>query len=321
MKSMNSADKKNGYYKEAENDVDEEISIRYRLRKKGIEDMEITNLRRGNRKMKNEMVLEESMRSTEMSKGHEKRLVFIVGGKGGVGKTLFCRTLYFWLNHKGASVMGLDADRENPEFFNYHAGVKEEVSIAALDILETQFAKRFFTLLAEGNSNVVLVDMPGASSRGMREQFKKFDAIEVANELGYRVTMVSVLNTGKSMITSIDNMLSYCETRVDYVIVKNDYFLQSGDTFSSWENSVVRQAFVEMKANHIEINLPALEPSSFEYLQKNQLSFFEIDQLDLGEFLLVRSFLKRAEQQIRRAGNLLGYDWCEKLDADIEMKF
>jgi hypothetical protein len=61
-----------------------------------------------------------------------KRIVMILGGKGGTGKTAFTRLLLDVLHSQGISYLGYDADTENPELFEYersNADLRQELTL------------------------------------------------------------------------------------------------------------------------------------------------------------------------------------------------
>ncbi|MEO0336854.1 MAG: hypothetical protein AAF202_10685, partial [Pseudomonadota bacterium] len=65
-----------------------------------------------------------------MANQTQKRINLILGGKGGTGKTLFARLLFYTLSNANIKVIGIDSDIENPEFAKYH-GDGERFSVGA----------------------------------------------------------------------------------------------------------------------------------------------------------------------------------------------
>lgn len=247
----------------------------------------------------------------------KKRIVFTVGAKGGVGKTLFARTLYFWLKVKGANVLGIDADAENKEFFNYHLGKEEgaqrlglsSIEVKEIDMKRMDMAKKFFNLLSESPCDIFLIDMPGASTREMREIFQNFDLTTVASVLGYGVTMVPILNTTPTMKAMMSGLVQAFQGTVSYVIAKNQHFCESGyEGFDGWESSTTREAL--LREGNAEIWLPKLGGGVTQTMANLNLSFFEILELSFGDFLLARSFLEKAMQEFEKANQLLGFEGC-----------
>lgn len=232
-----------------------------------------------------------------------KRLILILGGKGGTGKTLFCRVLYYYLVSEKLKCLAYDADIENPEFYEYHAKSKHPVE--PLDFLAVEDAKTLFTLLHDQNPDVALVDMPGASGASTREQLQLFGVFSIVKELGYRLTLATVMNNGFNTINSLDAMLKFCEVQADYVVVKSLIWNQGSLNYKRWEESATRKLLLDYKG--IEIDLPILEASVFDELHGQCLSFFEVGKLPFGDRILVNSFLARTQPQLKQAGEYLGF--------------
>lgn len=169
-----------------------------------------------------------------------KRIVMILGGKGGTGKTAFNRLLLDVLHTQGINYIAYDADTENPELYEYYQNIGTGVRL--LNFLEVASAKRFFTEIKAGSPDVVVLDMPGASGKKTREIIKKFGLFKIAADLGYRVTLVTVINLGYSVINSLKAMAEFCSDQADYVVVKNLCW-DKGLGFQRWDNSRTRGSY------------------------------------------------------------------------------
>lgn len=234
---------------------------------------------------------------------NNKRLILILGGKGGTGKTLFCRVLYYYLLKAKVNCKGYDADIENPEFYEIHANSSNPVE--ALNFLAIEDAKTLFTLLHDKKPDVALVDMPGASGEATREQLELFGVFGIIKELGYRLTITTVMNNTFNPINSLDAMLKFCGTQSDYVAIKSQLYNQGSLNYKRWEVSKTRKLLQDMKG--AEIELPILEPSVFDVIHEMNLSFFEIGKLPFGDRILADSFLARTLPELQRAGEYLGF--------------
>ena len=238
-----------------------------------------------------------------MSTLNPKRIILILGGKGGTGKTLYCRMLYYFLIQAGVNCLAYDADIENPEFEEYHT--ESLFTVQGLDFLDVGDAKRFFTELDQHQPDVTLLDLPGASGKQMREQIQRFGLFNIAEKLGYRVTIATVLNNGYNTINSLDMMLEFCGSRADYVGVKSQLWNQGSLNFERWEKSATRTQFLALKG--IETEMPILDGSTFDAMHEESVSFFEAGKLPFGDRILVESFLDLSRPQIEAAAPYLGY--------------
>lgn len=233
-----------------------------------------------------------------------KRIVIILGGKGGTGKTALMRLLIDLLHTKGINYLAYDADTENPELYEYYKEFGTGVRL--LNFLEVAEAKRFFTEIKTEAPDVVVLDMPGASGNKTREIITKFGLFKIASDLGYRVTLVTVLNLGYPVINSLRAMVEFCGEKVDYVVVKNLCW-DKGLGFQRWDNSKTKVAVAEL--NGIEIEMPELEYSTFDVLLEQGLPYSaatESNGFPYGDYLLVSGFLDQAKPELELAGEYLG---------------
>ena len=241
-----------------------------------------------------------------------KRIVMILGGKGGTGKTAFTRLLLDLLHTLGTSYIAYDADTENPELYEYYQKVGTGVRL--LNFLEVAEAKRLFTEIKIESPDVVLLDMPGASGNKTREIIKKFGLFKIAADLGYRVTVVTVINLGYSVITSLKAMAEFCGDKADYVVVKNLCW-DKGLGFQRWEASKTRAAITD-ELKGIEIEMPELEYSTFDVLLEQGLPYSaatEENGFPYGDFLLVDGFLDQAKPELEKAAEYLGLSIKQKV--------
>ena len=233
-----------------------------------------------------------------------KRIVMILGGKGGTGKTAFLRLLLDMLVSLDINYLAYDADTENPELYEYYKEFGTGVKL--LNFLEVAEAKRFFTEIKAQSPSVVVLDMPGAAGNKTREIIKKFGLFKIANDLGYRVTLVTVLNLGYPVINSLRAMVDFCGDSADYVVVKNLCW-DKGLGFQRWSNSKTKVAVADFKG--IEIEMPELEYSTFDVVLEQGLPYSaatEENGFPYGDYLLVDGFLDQAKPELEKAAEYLG---------------
>ncbi len=60
--------------------------------------------------------------------------------------------------------------------------------------------------------------MSGATGEKLREFMQNFNLFKVTESLGYRCTIVSVLNLSRSPIASLRAMYDFCGEQADYVV-------------------------------------------------------------------------------------------------------
>lgn len=234
-----------------------------------------------------------------------RRIIIILGGKGGTGKTAFSRLLLDLLRTADINCLAYDADTENPELYDFYQNVGSGVRL--LNFLEVAEAKRLFSEIKAESPHVVLLDMPAASGNKSREMIKKFGLFKIAADLEYRVTITTVINLGYAAITSLKAMVDFCGAQADYLVVKNLCW-DKGSGFQRWQNSKTRAAILELKG--IEIEMPELEYSTFDLLLEQGLPYSaatEENGFPFGDYLLVSGFLDQAKPEIEKAAGYLGF--------------
>jgi len=241
---------------------------------------------------------------------NRKRIIFILGGKGGTGKTLHCHTLYYFLLTSGVKAVGFDTDIENPEFMKYHANSAHPVR--KIDFLQTGQAKELFSLIEEETPDVALIDMPGASAQGTRDQLDHFGAFDIAEGLGYRITIDTVINNNYNSIASLLAMIQHSKDQADYVVVKNLLFAQGVLNFQRWSNSATRKELLKLKG--VELEMPLFESSTVDAMQEQTISLFDKGKLKFGDRILVDSFLNKSRAELTKAATLLGLPWESELE-------
>jgi hypothetical protein len=155
--------------------------------------------------------------------------------------------------------------------------------------------------------------MPGASGESTRHQLQLFGVFNIVKELGYRLSLATVMNNGFNTINSLDAMVQFCGTQADYVVIKSQLWNQGSLNYKRWEESPTRKSILSAKG--IEIELPVLEASVFDELHGQCLSFFDVERLPFGDRILADSFLARTLSELQRAGDYLGFPSVPKTEA------
>jgi len=230
-----------------------------------------------------------------------KRLCLGVGGKGGVGKTIVIRSFVDLLLQSKINYQAYDADTENPELYNYYQEHGNSVSL--MDFTDVKDASGLIGSIDKDRPDLVVIDMPAASARGSRDTMTKFDLMESSN-LGYRITLIAVMNQGYSAIESLKQMFDYCGYRVDYVVVLNQYWDKE---FTRWYGCKLRAEI--LKLNGIEIKFPPLEDYVYDVLLEANLPFstaLSSPDFGAGDKMLLRGFMRRVGDAFQPAVDYLG---------------
>jgi MinD-like ATPase involved in chromosome partitioning or flagellar assembly len=159
-----------------------------------------------------------------------KRVVFTMGGKGGVGKTGLMVALAEWFEANEIPFTLIDLDTENKargslkHFFN---GSVTKVNIHTPAGLDT------FVDHLESGAAIILADM-GAGSGQIASEW--FDAMyEDVSATGARFTAVGVVTPDPASVESVLAWANRLQERAQYVVVQNATSPQSD--FGYWDSA------------------------------------------------------------------------------------
>jgi MinD-like ATPase involved in chromosome partitioning or flagellar assembly len=145
-----------------------------------------------------------------------KRVVFTMGGKGGVGKTGVVVALAEWFAANEITVTLLDLDTENKargslkHFFNG--------SVTKIDI-HTPAGLDAFVDHLDGGAQIILADMGAGAGQVAADWFETM--YEDVASIGVSFTAVGVVTPDPASVESILAWASRLQDRVQYVVVKN----------------------------------------------------------------------------------------------------
>ena len=222
-----------------------------------------------------------------------KRVVFTMGGKGGVGKTGVMVALAEWFLANEIPVTLLDLDTENKargslkHFFN---GSVTKVNIhtpAGLDA---------FVDYLEGGTPIILADMGAGAGQVAEDWFESM--YEDVAATGVCFTAVGVVTPDPASVESVLAWASRLQDRVEYVVIENATSALADFTYwkSTEQASRFRDAF-SPEILHMEFRLAELENPIRQYgIQLGQVA----DRQASVEELKRASLVIRAQSYRRR---------------------
>lgn len=166
----------------------------------------------------------------------QKRVIFSMGGKGGVGKTSVMTGLAEWFEENQIPVTLLDLDIENKakgSLTHFFDGRVPKINIytpAGLDA--------FVDILA-ADSPAILADMGAGAGKITHDWFHKM--YPDVNAAGVVFTAVGVVTSDPASVESVLNWAAALENRVDYVVVENN--LTEHTDFTYWHGSELAEEF------------------------------------------------------------------------------
>ena len=222
-----------------------------------------------------------------------KRVVFTMGGKGGVGKTGVVVALAEWFQANEIPVSLLDLDTENKargslkHFFNGTVTKVDVHTPAGLDA---------FVDHLDGGTPIILADM-GAGAGQVAAGW--FDSMyEDVAATGVRVTAVGIVTPDPASVESVLAWANRLQDRVEYVIVENA--TSSLADFTYWRSTKQADQFRQAFAPAIlqmEFRLAELEnPLRQHGIQLGQVA----DRKTMVDELKRASLVMRAQSYRRR---------------------
>lgn len=234
-----------------------------------------------------------------------RRVIFTMGGKGGVGKTSFVLALAEWFDSHQIPAKLLDLDSENKargSLKHYFDGIVTKVNIhtaAGLDAL--------IDYLSDG-SPIILADMGASSGQVTYEWFDSM--FEDVAATGVEFTAIGIVTPDPASVESVLSWAARLQDRVSYVIVENAITHQPD--LSYWRDSKqadqFRFAFHPAVLN-MEFRLPDLEnPSRQHGITLSQIVERQIQVPELRRASLViraQSYRRRLFEEIEKAKGFL----------------
>lgn len=219
-----------------------------------------------------------------------KRLVFVTGDKGGVGKSFTARTLVQHNLDTNRPCHAYDIDPVNPSLHQYYPENTLRLDLGepgALDQIRNDL---------EFNS-LLLVDCAARSLHELDIWFRELGLLRQRGDLQLAVTFVFVITPDKSCTAIMSEALDMFGHDAEYLVVKN---LKMGKDFSIYENSKLRKRLLE-EYNGQEITLPPLLERTVVLLDRHDLGFNRAlvdDRVTVADRSRVRGFLEHAYAEL-----------------------
>lgn len=163
-----------------------------------------------------------------------KRLVLILNGKGGVGKSFFATNFVQYLKDRKVPHRAVDTDNENSTLKRYH----HEADFA--DLSDPRGLDGLFATLEE--TPLVVVDGRAASTDLVLDYFAEVSAFDLLAGMDARLTVVMPVNHEADSITQIKLVADTLGDRCQYLIIKNR---AHSEHFALYEKSRTRSRLVD----------------------------------------------------------------------------
>ena len=189
-----------------------------------------------------------------------KRLILILNGKGGVGKSFFAVNFVQYLKDKGIAHVAIDSDNENSTLKRFHPDTR------FLDLSKRRALDGIFAALEK--ANLVVMDCRAASTDLFIEFFAEIDLFAVLSALGAKLTLVMPVNHESDSVEQIQRLTDEFGDKCGYVVVRN---AAHSDSFTIFETCEVR-ALLKDKLGAREIGMSRMQDWLVEALNAENLT-------------------------------------------------
>ncbi len=148
-----------------------------------------------------------------------KLLIFMVADKGGTGKSTFTRALVDILHYRNLDYLAYDGDKRNSQLYrHYH---KVGAGVHKLNFSVEGGADELIEAMDRCGAPVMVVDLPGGGVELLEQLNSQMNFLADANDMGYAVTMVSVLSRIKDSVNALRLLMDLTGDSAQHIAVKN----------------------------------------------------------------------------------------------------
>ena len=241
----------------------------------------------------------------ENQRQDSKCVIWVTGGKGGVGKSTFARGLLDVLLDAEVKVAAIDGDPSNSQLFRHYQSVGDGVQCVDLD--RQGQADVLLNQMDAGKADVFLIDVAAGGSQTLLDLEQDIGLISEAMEMGFRFTLVSVMSRIKDSVNLLKASLEMTQGfDVQHVAVKNLYF-GAGDRFRLFDGSKTKAALLD--GGGMVLEMPELFDDTYELLDQLNLPFRSLlcdDEFPRAQRSRMRKWLVEFAGELGKVEGALG---------------
>jgi energy-coupling factor transporter ATP-binding protein EcfA2 len=251
-------------------------------------------------KTKAKATAEATIEATAGDKGAEiqKRLILITGDKGGTGKSTFGRALLDILLHRQIQCAAYDSDKRNSQLYRHYKDVGSGVK--QIDITAKGGGDVLIDEMEQGTATVMLVDLPAGAGEYLETFEREMGFVAAANEMGYGVTMVSILSRVKDSVNALRLLLDFTGDSVDHLVIKNLYFGEPS-RFALFDQSNTMKQLSQLGGR--VLNMDDLLDDTYELIDHQSLTF---------------RFAGGTDSPLPRSHRTRTYHWLSRFETEME---
>jgi hypothetical protein len=244
------------------------------------------------------------MNETNGKTTSNKRAIFVVSQKGGVGKTTWARAYLDLARKAGVNVAAYDADGQVGQLLQYHGtrtGGRLDTDqdpvkgVGYFDVRDDKQRDELINALSL-QADVILMDMPGGSVQEMAKVLgdgKKDDPdasralVRAYKKYGYEVVVVVVISNVISSVRTVSETVNLFGDEAKYVVVKNKAFGDADEfvVFEGYKDAQGQKRHGKGreaigKAGGEVIVMPRMQPNTYGIVDVESVPFTKVGELE-----------------------------------------
>ena len=237
----------------------------------------------------------------------EPLILWVSGGKGGVGKTTAARLLTDLLTEQTDYIYGYDCDPINPQFKRFYNA--EYLPITSADTKTADIAVEALAERIEAKGHdYIIIDSPAGEIDMLSQLEERFAFISNLREMSARLTRVMVMSTTLESVNLLEHALRDAQgLPVAHVAVRNLHF-GGPHYFDAYNRSPVK-AELERQGG-MTIDFPELGAIATDSIDKQSLTYSDAIEKESGLPTMRRSMVfqwrEKCRQAFSNAEHLLG---------------
>ena len=158
-----------------------------------------------------------------------KRLVLVINGKGGVGKSFFAVNFVQFLKDHAVAHVAIDSDNENSTLKRFHPDAQ------FLDLSQRRELDAIFQALE--TTRLVVVDCRAASTDLFLDYFTEIDLPTILAALDVALTLVMPVNHELDSVDQLQRLAEQLGKTSSYLVVRN---AAHSDSFALFDSAEIR---------------------------------------------------------------------------------
>ncbi len=234
-----------------------------------------------------------------------KRVIFIHGDKGGIGKTEAAKRTAAALIESGVALV--DGDAKNPGLYNSFNS--EDILVRRYNVLKVEGLEELFETIATTEGDV-LVDLPAGASAATEKMIDggtaegTIDLGMLLSEVQAQPVVMFVIDQNREPIQALRDELDVFPENTKWIVIRNHFHERPFDLF----NESKTKAKVEDRGGII-IDMARLDPAVTELMAAEKSNLIRIQDSSKASFIQkfrARTALREWRSELVKAGLLDG---------------